>query len=235
MGGRGRDVGGGRKGESSERDKAMHRRGAAAWANAAGTHAYPIHPTPRCTAYVGSLLGTLYAALMMHSYLFSIIFCIAQARPVGRAQCCWARKNGAADRLRGFRWQHPARPVLPHRGTARPRRCLACFCTHPPHLVLLLPLQPSRCTLPCSDRAAGGHAPVLPGVIFPWRPDGHAVPCRWYGQRHLVPGQRRREIHVQPMSWLFPWQQGAWLHLDPGSSPHHVTCLHASLHGRSMA
>jgi hypothetical protein len=33
---------------------------------------------PFTGAYIGSLLGTLYSSLMMHSYLLSILFCIAQ-------------------------------------------------------------------------------------------------------------------------------------------------------------
>lgn len=40
---------------------------------------------PLCTAaYFGSLLATLYVSLVMHSYLFSLLFCGAQ---VG---LCWA-------------------------------------------------------------------------------------------------------------------------------------------------
>lgn len=33
-----------------------------------------------CAAYVGSMGGTLYAAMAMHSYVLSIICCAAQAR-----------------------------------------------------------------------------------------------------------------------------------------------------------
>lgn len=33
---------------------------------------------PFTAAYMGSLFGTLYAALMMHSYLFSLLFCATQ-------------------------------------------------------------------------------------------------------------------------------------------------------------
>lgn len=35
---------------------------------------------PVTAAYAASLLGTLYAALAMHSYIFSLLFCIAQVR-----------------------------------------------------------------------------------------------------------------------------------------------------------
>jgi hypothetical protein len=35
-------------------------------------------PTSATAAYFGSLVATLYASLVMHSYLFSLIFCGAQ-------------------------------------------------------------------------------------------------------------------------------------------------------------
>jgi hypothetical protein len=46
-------------------------------------------PLP-CPAYFGSLLATLYVSLVMHSYLFSLLFC--------GAQVCW----GGAERSGGW-------------------------------------------------------------------------------------------------------------------------------------
>lgn len=36
---------------------------------------------PSTAAYLGSLVGTMYAALILHSYLFSLLFCGAQVSP----------------------------------------------------------------------------------------------------------------------------------------------------------
>ena len=36
--------------------------------------------TPAAAGYLGSMIGTLWAALHMHSYVLSIIFCVAQVR-----------------------------------------------------------------------------------------------------------------------------------------------------------
>lgn len=41
-------------------------------------HMFSKERMPFTAAYLGSLLGTLYAALMLHSYVFSVVCCVAQ-------------------------------------------------------------------------------------------------------------------------------------------------------------
>lgn len=48
-----------------------------------GAHMLSRDRLPFTAAYVGSLLGTIYAAIFMHSYLFSLLFCVAQVRADG--------------------------------------------------------------------------------------------------------------------------------------------------------
>lgn len=42
------------------------------------THLLPPASAPAPAAYFGSLLATLYVSFAMHSYLFSLLFCVAQ-------------------------------------------------------------------------------------------------------------------------------------------------------------
>ena len=46
--------------------------------------------TGTCAGYVGSMGATLYAALVMHSYIMSLICCAVQARLLMRCLCHWA-------------------------------------------------------------------------------------------------------------------------------------------------
>ena len=48
-----------------------------------GAHMLSRDRLPFTAAYVGSLFGTIYAAIFMHSYLFSLLFCVAQVRAEG--------------------------------------------------------------------------------------------------------------------------------------------------------
>lgn len=52
-------------------------------------HCLPKHPPLPPAAYFGSLLATLYVSFVMHSYVFSLLFCVAQVRLRGYFALEW--------------------------------------------------------------------------------------------------------------------------------------------------
>ena len=73
---------------------------------------------PAPAAYFGSLLATLYVSFVMHSYIFSLLFCVAQA-----SHYCQFGLFGADACVVASVRLYPARPRDPWRPWVR---CLAC-------------------------------------------------------------------------------------------------------------
>ncbi len=152
----------------------------------------PAAPVPTflpLAAYFGSLLATLYVSFVMHSYVFSLLFCVAQVR----VPACWvvggylllhallhgriyfANAPGA--------WAAPALPWLLCAPAARPLWCspaarltcwpwllsACCQSTHPPPVSL----SPSP----------GAHPGLLCGLLLPRRRSrrsgAHQLLCCW--------------------------------------------------------